>query len=693
MSFYKFLFTLTIIFLFSTCAEKPTEVTTLGSIYGVVNDESNNNPLPGATVNISEIGNRITSANGAYEFDELEEDVYSVTASKAGYVSVTEQVEAISNKNKEVNFYLRVAQPAQLLVSPQSLNFGQTETSLQLTVDNGGDVELSWQVSSDQSWLTTFPTTGTTTSETDEITVSVNRSLLDVGNYTSNLSFTSNGGDLAVPVAMEVTPVGLIVSTNALDFGETESQISFTISNSGTGELNWSISTSDSWITVSPISGTITTNSEDVAVSVERSDLTASSYDGSISIESNGGNLSISVSMIVPDFPAPTLDNPYNITENSMILAWSVITHDDFQEYRLYRSTSTGVSESSTLLLSTTNENENTFNDDDLDDGTTYYYRVYSVNNYGVAVGSNEVYATTVMGIGDWGLVHTFDSDVYLEAIHAFSDDNIWVAGYKWTNGNPETSIIYHYAGGSWIEIIPPNIGEINDIDFSSENNGWAVGGTDGWDSEGGVLYYDGISWDINDNIPAAHGVDVNSADDIWFIDNSQGGYHYINGNYNQLGISGWDIQVEDDFGVIITRGSSTSIESYIYNGFSWVDGGYITYAAGTIFGKPSRLVMIDNENIYITLQGTSKGGVFYFDGSEWSTFWGGNYDHNAKGIAAQFENSVWFYGTSWITWYIMHWDGNSVEEFDSQGIMNDIHFFEPQTGWSCGDNNVFRYN
>ncbi|MBT6871296.1 MAG: hypothetical protein HOA66_07575 [Candidatus Marinimicrobia bacterium] len=314
MRFYKFLFTIVIVALLSTCAEKPTEVTTLGIIYGVVNDESNNNPLSGATVNIPEIGNRTTSTNGAYEIDELEEGVYSVTASKVGYVSVTEQIEAISNKNKEVNFYLGAAQPAQLLVSPQSLNFGQTVTSLQLTVDNGGDDELSWQVSSDQSWLTIFPTTGATTSETDEVTVSVNRSLLDVGNYTGNLSFASNGGDFSVPVSMEVTPVGLIVSTSTLDFVETESQISFTISNSGTSELIWDLSIEDSWVSTNLTSGTVTTNTETIMVNVNRSGLSPNTYTSSISIQSNGGNQTLTIIMIVPDGPSPTLSiNPTNL--------------------------------------------------------------------------------------------------------------------------------------------------------------------------------------------------------------------------------------------------------------------------------------------------------------------------------------------------------------------------------------------
>jgi len=307
MSFYKFLFTVFIVALLSTCAEKPTEVTTLGSIYGVVNDESNNNPLSGVTVSIPEIGNRVTSTNGAYEFDELVEDIYSVTASKAGYVSETEQVEAISNKNKEVNFFLRASQPAQLSISPTFLDFGETETSLQLTIDNGGDDELSWQVSSNQSWLTTFPTTGTTTSETDEITVSVNRSLLSVG-IILRIYLLLQMVVICIPVAMEVTPVGLILSENSLNFGEETTELSFIISNSGTGELNWTLSSGNSWLSANPTSGTITTNTETITVNVSRAGLSPNTYTGSIFIDSNGGDQTVSVTMTVPDTPAPMID-------------------------------------------------------------------------------------------------------------------------------------------------------------------------------------------------------------------------------------------------------------------------------------------------------------------------------------------------------------------------------------------------
>ena len=693
MKFYRALvssFILSIVFLLTTCAEKPTEVTTLGSIYGIVNDESNNNPLSGVTVSIPEIGNRVTSTNGAYEFDELEEDVYSVTASKAGYVSVTEQVEAVSNKNKEVNFYLRIAQPAQLLVSPQSLNFGQTETSLQLTIDNGGDDELSWQVSSDQSWLTSFPTTGTTTSETDEITVSVNRGLLSVGDYNANLSFTSNGGDLTVPVSMEVTPVGLIVSTNALDFGEIESEISFTISNSGSGELNWSISTSDSWITASPTSGMITTNSEDVAVSIERSNLTAGTYDGSITIDSNGGNQTISVSMVVPDFPAPTLEEPYNITENSMTLAWSVISHEDFQEYRLYKSTSSGVSENSTLVTSSTNPYENTYNDSGLDDGTTYYYRVYSLNNYGIAVGSNEVSATTIMEIGDWGLVNTFSSDVNMTSIYAFSDENVWVAGSK--NGN---SIIYHYTGGSWIEISPPNIGELNDIEFSSENDGWAV-------SNDGIIHYNGGSWSVyNSEITHILDIDVNGYNDVWFATYGESTnygastlYHLDGSNINQYAFS-WAclaVDVKDDnTGIVLTGGDyNDDSKIFTFNGFSWVEDYEASYRWNT-----GAVQALDENNMFSTNSSLTYSIYAFSSTQVWVS--GCCDGGNGMEYGVQFlylDNGEWASSpyTGWWSGGTYFWDGESLTlVFDYS--LYDMHFFELQTGWGCAGNNVYRYN
>ncbi len=293
--------------IFFSCADKPTETTTLGSVCGTVFDQSNNSELSGVTISIQNIGNRTTNNQGYYEFLDLEEDTYTLVAEKAGYVTETAQVEIEANTNKEVNFTLHAALPAQLLLNPTNLNFGQTVYNLNLAVNNGGDEELSWQVTSDQSWLTTFPTTGTTTTEEDQVTVTVNRGGLAVGNYTGNLSFTSNGGDFNVPIQMEVTPIVLIINPLSLDFGEEETELSFEISNTGNGTLNWSLTPNQNWLSANPTSGSLTNESEIVTVNVDRSGLTPDTYNGSISITSNGGNQDVNVTMIVPEGPAPIL--------------------------------------------------------------------------------------------------------------------------------------------------------------------------------------------------------------------------------------------------------------------------------------------------------------------------------------------------------------------------------------------------
>ena len=307
MKNFYFILTFLILFLLTSCADKPTETTTLGSVHGTVFDQSNNSELSGVTISIQNIGNRTTNNQGYYEFLDLAENTYTIIAEKTGYVTETAQVEIEANTNKEVNFILHAALPAQLLVNPTNLNFGQTVYNLNLAVNNGGNEELSWQVTSDQSWLTTFPTTGTTTTEEDQITVTVNRAALEVGNYTGNLSFTSNGGNFNVPVQMEVTPIVLIINPLSLDFGEEETELTFEISNTGNETLNWSLSPNQNWISVNPTSGSLTNDSEIVTVNVDRSGLTPDTYNGSISITSNGGNQDVNISMIVPEGPAPSL--------------------------------------------------------------------------------------------------------------------------------------------------------------------------------------------------------------------------------------------------------------------------------------------------------------------------------------------------------------------------------------------------
>ncbi|HNR71511.1 MAG TPA: hypothetical protein PKJ00_09045, partial [Verrucomicrobiota bacterium] len=100
--------------------------------------------------------------------------------------------------------------------------------------------------------------------------------------------------------------------------------------------------------------------------------------------------------LAIEESPPPVALYPLTeITPASMRLDWTEAAIGNFKEYRIYRSETPNVSESSTLLAVITNQAATTFVDGGLMARKTYYYRVYLHNHYDDSVGSNQSSATT----------------------------------------------------------------------------------------------------------------------------------------------------------------------------------------------------------------------------------------------------------------------------------------------------------
>ena len=67
-------------------------------------------------------------------------------------------------------------------------------------ISNGGEGELEWSISENISWLSITPSSGTTTTEQDQITVTVSNESLSNGQYSDTFSITSNGGSEVINV-------------------------------------------------------------------------------------------------------------------------------------------------------------------------------------------------------------------------------------------------------------------------------------------------------------------------------------------------------------------------------------------------------------------------------------------------------------------------------------------------------------
>ena len=90
------------------------------------------------------------------------------------------------------------------------------------------------------------------------------------------------------------------VSPVSLSFSLATDNLPLDIFNAGTGDLSWSITSNEAWLSVSPDNGV---NDVTVTVSVDRTGLPDNTYMGMLSITSNGGSATVPVMMIVSTVP------------------------------------------------------------------------------------------------------------------------------------------------------------------------------------------------------------------------------------------------------------------------------------------------------------------------------------------------------------------------------------------------------
>lgn len=95
------------------------------------------------------------------------------------------------------------------------------------------------------------------------------------------------------------TPV-LVVSESELDFGASITELIFNITNTGEGKLHWTITTSlPAKVSMSPNEGDTLEETDTITVTVNRDGVSPGTYNPTVSIVSDGGNVGITLTVIV----------------------------------------------------------------------------------------------------------------------------------------------------------------------------------------------------------------------------------------------------------------------------------------------------------------------------------------------------------------------------------------------------------
>jgi hypothetical protein len=137
----------------------------------------------------------------------------SVNSSTLGGGTFTGSIRVVSlgaaTTTQTINVTLTVTTPPpSLVVSPGSLSFTataqNTPSAQTVSVLNGGYGSFSWTISTDSSWLSASPTSGSTPGS---FSVSVSASGLATGSYTGHVTVTASGiagSPVSIPVTLQV---------------------------------------------------------------------------------------------------------------------------------------------------------------------------------------------------------------------------------------------------------------------------------------------------------------------------------------------------------------------------------------------------------------------------------------------------------------------------------------------------------
>lgn len=302
---------------------------------------------------------------------------------------------------------------SKIRLSPTSLDFSATEGANNLTpqtvnISNVGSGTFNWTVTTTAAWLSLSPDSGTTPSS---FTATVNAAGLTAGTYSTTITVTIVDANtpLSIPVTLTIlpaTPAATIsLSPTSLAFsatagGSDPAAQTVTISNSGTGTLEWSVTTTAAWLSLSPVSGTAPSS---FTAAVNIAGLAAGTYSATITVTGVGATntpQSIPVALTVS---APTLSSSTPTTTlTAVTLTWNPNTDPGVTGYFVHYGTqSPNLSGSCSYAQSTfypldslSSSTSPNVTISGLTEGTIYYFAVSAYNGFESSC-SNEVSKAT----------------------------------------------------------------------------------------------------------------------------------------------------------------------------------------------------------------------------------------------------------------------------------------------------------
>lgn len=370
-----------------------------GSFSGIVTDADTKEPLKGVSVSITPQGEtKVTGSDGTYTFQGLEPTEYTISYKREGYETDTKKTKIEAGVNNKVDMVLVPLRP-KLMVSTETLDFGNENTTLTLDISNTGKGVLQWEITEDIEWLECKPLTGKTEKEVSSVVVNVTREGWVKGDYSRTFAIASNGGSATITVKMSVSGCNLKVSPEEVDLGETESTAQLTLTNKGNGSVDYKVEASNEWIGLSKTSGKVS-DTDYIILTVNRGSLAAGDYNSLVTFKVEEENIVVPVKLTISakSRPVVSLDAVKNIAYNGATLNGTVVSVGNTKITRYgfcwAQHTEPTINDAFSNMGDCSVPMSFNGTITDLTANTKYYVRAYAENNEGISYSNEETFTT-----------------------------------------------------------------------------------------------------------------------------------------------------------------------------------------------------------------------------------------------------------------------------------------------------------
>ena len=188
--------------------------------------------------------------------------------------------------------------PPALLLDPGLVELARGDSTGVIHVRNAGGGTLTWNLTTDATWLTLDPTSGSTISA-DPVTFHLIEDSLLNGAPQALLSASSDGGGATATIKMWTD---LRADADTLAFGEETDSLDLVLANDGTRVLSWNATVEGDWIGLARRAGDLAPGEDTLLVTVTRAGMNPGEYAGAVTAGAGAfGQETVWVAMVVPN--------------------------------------------------------------------------------------------------------------------------------------------------------------------------------------------------------------------------------------------------------------------------------------------------------------------------------------------------------------------------------------------------------